>query len=224
VTFGEPGAEESATVIGVVGDFEVDGYTPPLGIRWIYRPVSQGHPIAVRAVFKVMNMDPTALGAIRHAAVELRGDAVGLDELVALERVVNYGLSGPRFNTAALAALAAFSLFLAALGLYGVVASAVVERTREIGIRMALGATARDVLRHVSRGAIIVVLIGTGAGIAGALAATRVLRTMLYGTSPTDPLVFLLAPLVLILVALVATFVPARHATTLDPVVALRSE
>jgi putative ABC transport system permease protein len=224
VTLGKPGAEESATVVGVVGDYEVDGYTPPLRILFFYRPIAQGRPTGIRAVLRLRTTDSATIGAIRRATVDLRGDAVGVEEIAAMQRWVDAGLAGPRFNTTALVALATFSLFLAVIGVYGIVASTVAERTREIGIRMALGATQRVVLRHVSRHAAGVIAVGTAAGIVGAFATTRVLKSMLYGTSPTDPLVFVGAALVLALAALVATYIPARRAARLDPMVALRSE
>jgi predicted lysophospholipase L1 biosynthesis ABC-type transport system permease subunit len=224
VLFGKPGAEESATVVGVAGDVRLDMDIENPRTLWFYRPILQGRPAAVRAFLRVKSMDAATMNAVRRATVELRGDAAGRDEFTAMQAVVDDALSAPRFNSAALAALAAFSLFLAAVGVYGVVASAVVERTREIGIRTALGATPRAVLRHVSREAIIVIAAGTVAGIGGALATTRMLGSMLFGTSPTDPIVFVAAGFVLALAALVATFIPARRATKLDPVIVLRSE
>jgi putative ABC transport system permease protein len=220
VTLGQPGAEEFATVVGVVGDYEADGYTPPLHMLCFYRPITQGRPMGVRAVLRLQNMDRAIIGAIRGRAVALRGSPTGVDEIAPMQRAVDAGLAGPRFNAAAVAMLAAFSLFLAALGIFGVMASTVAERTREIGIRVALGATPRAVLRQLSRPAVVVI----AAGIAGAFAATRLLKSMVYGTSTTDPLVFAGAALVLALVGLIAAYIPARRAVKLDPVIALRTE
>jgi ABC-type antimicrobial peptide transport system permease subunit len=113
---------------------------------------------------------------------------------------------------------------LAATGIYGVMSCLVVQRTREIGIRMALGAKAGTVLMMVGRQAGLLVMAGMAAGIAGAFTLTRVLQSMLYGVTPTDPVTYAGGLLLLALVAAVACLVPARRAATIDPTVALRQE
>jgi putative ABC transport system permease protein len=123
-----------------------------------------------------------------------------------------------------LAAFAAAALLLAALGIYGVVSYAVSRREREIGVRMALGAQAADVLRMVLREGLRLSLIGVGCGIAAALLLARLLHAFLYGVSPTDPLTYALVAILLALVAALASLLPARRATRVDPVVALRAE
>ena len=141
-----------------------------------------------------------------------------------LAEYLGASIGARRFTMLLLGAFAAVAVVLAAVGIAGVVANGVAQRTREIGVRMALGARAQDVLRMVMGQGMLMAGAGIAAGLAGSFALTRVMSSLLYGTSPTDPVTFALVTAALALVALVATFVPALRATRVDPNVALREE
>jgi putative ABC transport system permease protein len=141
-----------------------------------------------------------------------------------MTEVVSQSIAQRRFSLVLLAFFATSALFLAALGLYGVMAYSVAQRTGEIGIRMALGAQKSDVLIQVQRQGLVLVLIGLAIGVAGALALTRLMSTLLFRVRATDPVTFVLVAGLLIAVSLMACLVPARRAAKVDPIVALRYE
>jgi putative ABC transport system permease protein len=130
----------------------------------------------------------------------------------------------PRFHATLLGAFAALAMLLAAVGIYGLLAYTVAQRTREIGVRMALGASRRGILALVIGQGAVLAGIGVAAGLAGAFASTRYLSSLLFGITPLDPATFVAVALVFAAVALFASYVPARRATRVDPLVALRSE
>jgi len=141
-----------------------------------------------------------------------------------MESLVANAIARPRFSTLLLSLFATTALLLTAVGLYGVVAYATTERTREIGIRIALGASGGNVLALVIRQGMLPALIGLAFGLAGALALTRLLANQLYGVKATDPLTFAAVTALLSLVAFLACWLPARRAARVDPMVALRYE
>jgi putative ABC transport system permease protein len=141
-----------------------------------------------------------------------------------MSEVLSVSLAAQRFNTLLLGVFAGVALLLASVGLYGVLAFSVAQRTREIGIRMALGAQAGDVLHLILRQGLALSVLGVGVGISASLAGTRVLRGLLYGVAPTDPATFAAVAFLLVAVALVACLIPARRAMKVDPMVALRYE
>ena len=189
-----------------------------------YIPFEQS-PVAVsEVVVRARGEDAAALApAVRSALKGVSPDLL-IWETRTIEELVGRWTAPQRFNVALLGIFAALAMLLAAVGIYGVMSYAVTQRTREIGIRMALGARGRDVLRIVVRQGMLLTLAGLGLGLLGAFALTRLMAGLLYGVSTTDPLVYAAVSLLLAAVALVACLVPALRATKVDPMVALRYE
>ena len=212
------------TVIGVAGDVHYAALrTPPSPV--VYAPFAQGSEgmttmfVAVRAL-----EDPLALvSAIRERVRHVDPD-IPVSNVQTMEARVSASVAQPRLQTIVLGTFAGLALLLAAVGVYGVMSYAARQRTREIGIRMALGAGGREILTLLLGKGVAMVAVGVAAGLLGAAALTRALRSLLYGVSATDPLVFAGITAVLAAVALLAALVPARRATRLDPVLALREE
>jgi putative ABC transport system permease protein len=178
-----------------------------------------GMTFAVRA-----ERDPEALVPAINAALRDLAPRSAITSLAPLTRIVSNSMAAPRFYAAALGTFAGVALVLAAIGLYGLLAYSVAQRTREIGVRVALGARRRGILALVLGQGAVLAGIGVGAGLAGAFAVTRYLSSLLFGITPLDPATFVAVALVFAGVALLASYVPARRATSVDPLVALRSE
>jgi putative ABC transport system permease protein len=141
-----------------------------------------------------------------------------------MEQLIGRSIAPQRFNLSLLSLFAALGLLLAAVGIYGVMAYSVSQRTHEFGIRMALGAQTRDVLKLIMRQGMMQALIGVGIGLIASLTLTRLMKSLLFGVSPTDPLTFALIALLLTTVALLACYIPARRAARVNPLTALRYE
>jgi ABC-type antimicrobial peptide transport system permease subunit len=161
------------------------------------------------------------LRAAPHAA---GAGPVDLADISSEEDRLYTQLREQRYESTALSAFAAFGLLLAAMGIYGLVSYAVAQRQREIGVRIALGAGGRSIVALVSRRGLLLAAAGVAGGIGGSFALTRVLRSLLFGTSATDPAVFVRSGLVLIVIVLAASLIPARRATKVDPIIVLRAE
>jgi putative ABC transport system permease protein len=167
---------------------------------------------------------PRSLAAVAERVVHGLDAELPVARVATLEEVLARSLSEPRFYAFLLGSFAATALLLAALGLFGVMSYAVAQRTREIAVRVALGATRRELLRMVLRDALVLGTAGVALGLAGALLLSRVIASMLFSLSPRDPATLGGVAVGLLATALLASCLPARRATRVDPVVALRSE
>jgi putative ABC transport system permease protein len=168
--------------------------------------------------------DPTALAAALRREVLAVDNEQPVSDVQTLEHVFDRAVAPQRFNSTMLAIFASIAMILAGVGIYGVIAYTVTQRAHEMGIRIALGAQSRDILRLVVGQAMTMTLVGVGCGLVVALALTRTMRGLLFEVSANDPSVFATVALLLTLVALAASFIPARRATKVDPLVALRYE
>jgi putative ABC transport system permease protein len=217
-------------VVGVVGD--VKSYLDKPAEAGVYIPLAQTpYPvlnlvsiwfpeyIVVRA-----SADPLVLSHTVEQQLQAIDPSVGVGHVRTMEQVRSAAIAMRRFNMTLLSIFAALALVLAAIGIYGVIAYSVTQRTHEIGVRMALGAKHTDVLRLVLRQGMVLTGFGVGLGIAGALALTRLLESYLYRVRPTDPIAFGSTALLLGVVATLASYIPARRATRVDPLIALRHE
>jgi len=220
-----PLAPRWRTIVGVVGHVKHDGLDVE-GREQIYLPHSQplfgvyaprDMTLAVRT-----SMDPAGItSAIREQVSTLDKD-LALYNIATMDELVSASVSQPRLNLSLLVAFAGLALVLAAVGVYGVMAYAVTQRTHEFGIRMALGASREDVLKQVFLEGGKLAAIGLGLGLVASLMFTRLMASMLFGVKPGDPVALGVAAAVLAIVALVACYIPARRATRVDPLVALR--
>jgi putative ABC transport system permease protein len=231
VTVGRGAGEASRRVVGVVGDvkqFGLDSSAPPM----IFVPAAQASDELLKVTRRFLSPkfvvrtagDPlTFAGAIKRelAAVD---PTLPLSQVRGLEEIVGRSVAPQRFNMLLTGVLAGLGLLLAGVGIYGVVSYAVAERTREIGVRMALGAAKRDVLRLVIGQGMKPTLIGVAVGVAAALALTRLMKSLLFGVGANDPLTFAGVAAMLAGVALAACWMPARRAAKVDPMIALRCE
>ena len=222
VQFSGADADTWWTIVGVVGDVRHFGLDAAPRAE-VYTPFAQGPPsspfVAIRALSDPMGIVPAVRTVIRNLDSE-----VTIQDVTTLERSIGNSLAPRRFNLWLIGLFAALSLILAAVGLYGVMSYAVSQRTREIGIRMALGARSGDAFKLIVGQGMALTAIGLTVGLAASFALTRVMVSLLFGVSATDSLTFAAMAGLLAVVALAACYIPARRATRVDPVVALRYE
>jgi putative ABC transport system permease protein len=219
--------------VGIVGDVSQGPFNTPLAPH-VYRPFIQlPGPFLEEDPFSdwhAMNLavrthaDPASLTSAVLEQVHSLDPDLAAASIQTMTQVISSSMAGSEFNTILLGAFASLALLLAAIGVYGVLSYAVAQQRHEIGIRMALGAEKRDVLSMVVGQGLKVAAMGVGIGTVGALGLTRLLSSLLYDVKATDPLTFIGASLLLIAVAVLASYIPARRATKVDPMVALRYE
>ena len=216
------GPEKFREIVGIVSDVKQYGLDQPTPVQ-TYEPYPQ-EPFSGMTLIVRTEGNPTVLSeGIRKEVLSIDKDQP-VSRVRTLEQIVSESVAKQRFSMLLLGIFAVVALILAAVGLYGVMSYAVTQRTHEIGIRMALGAQQRDVIKLVVGQGMLLALIGVGLGLVASLALTRVMTTLLFGVGATDPLTFLTIPALLIGVALAASFVPARRAMKVDPMIALRYE
>jgi putative ABC transport system permease protein len=213
---------ERLTIVGVYRDVHQEGLDNPVP-RQFMRPYTQAGWPVMRIVVRTHSAPATFTAAIKKALADFLPDRP-VSGVETMEDVVRDSIGSRRFPMLLLSAFSVLALLLAAVGIAGVVSHSVAQRTHEIGIRMALGARTVDVQRLIVTGNMTWVLAGLAAGVAGSAWLTRLMAGMLYGVRPLDPLVLSAAVLLLAVVALLASYLPARHAARIDPVDALRCE
>jgi putative ABC transport system permease protein len=210
------------TIVGLVSDSRQLGLgeeLPPL----LYIPYEQ-FPLPFTSVVVRSALSSSTVGTLLKAQLATIDPDLSFGDINPLETVVKDSVQEPRFRATLIGIFALLALILAAVGVYGLISYTVTQRTREIGIRVALGAAPNQVLLAVVRQGLVLALVGIAIGLAGALAASRALSAFLFGVGATDPLTFGAVALLLLGVALLASYVPSRRALKVDPIIALRAE
>ncbi len=224
LALGRPGSggPQATTVVGVVGDTRHEGLSQDVEGE-IYVPYLQQVDPSMQLAVRTAS-DPTSLVSAVRSQVMAVDSSEPIYHVGTMEEAISDSLAPRRFNMLLLGIFAGLALALATVGIYGVMAFSVTQRTHEIGIRMALGAERRDVLSLIVRDGLALTLIGVILGVAGAWALTRFLTSFLFEVRSTDPATFVLVPVGLMVVSMLASYIPARRATRVDPMVALRYE
>ena len=221
-----PKPQDWLTVVGVVADVRQGGLThrAPPAVYQPYPQVTRSSWVS-RMTFVVRTTgDPEAVAPMMRAALAAIDDNQAPHAMTSMEDLIADTIAEPRFHTRLLGIFSLLALVLSAIGVYGVLASSVVERRREIGIRIALGADRSSVATMIVRRTLALAAIGVVLGTLGGLVLTRVLSTFLFNVTPTDPVTFAAAAGTLVLVAFIAGLIPARKASSVDPLISLRAE
>jgi putative ABC transport system permease protein len=214
--------DRSFEVVGVAGDvrgFELGGQPWPE----VYFSTLQ-QPPDVAFVVAHSTQDSSAISAALRGVIRSVDKNEPISSVSTMEQLISQSVAGPRFRTLLLGIFAGLAFLLAVVGIYGIISYSVSQRTHEFGVRMALGAERHDVVRLVVGQGMRQTLIGVAVGLLAALGLTRLLASFLYSVRPTDPVTFLVVSAVMLVVALLASYIPARRATKVDPMVALRYE
>jgi putative ABC transport system permease protein len=209
-------------VVGVVNDVKLNGLERETPLE-TYVPILQESPSSPSLVVRTGGPPRGAAVAVERAIHEVDKD-LPVSQMLTMDQLMGNSLGQRRLTLVLLASFAALALLLAAIGIYGVIAYSVRQRTHEIGVRIALGARSTDVLQLIVGQAMKLVAVSVALGLAGAFALTRWMATLLFNVQPADPLTFATIAALLTLIALVACWIPARRATKVDPMVALRCE
>jgi putative ABC transport system permease protein len=225
VTFGNTDAKQQPIwfeIVGVVGNVRSLELREEPTAELYFSIVQDWWPN--RSLVVRSSVEPSSLTAAVRQVVNEVDKTIPLSDVKTMDRIVSESITQPRFNLFLLGIFGTVALLLSAAGIYGVTAYTVTQRTHELGIRIALGAQVSDVLRMILGQGMVVIGVGLIAGLAAAFGLTRLLRSLLFGVGENDPVTFVVITGVLLLVALVACYIPARRATKVDPLVALRAE
>jgi len=211
-----------AEIVGIVADHRFQGLESEPG-PFIFLPNSQRPSLIMGLVVRTAGDPLTMIKAVREATHSVDPEQ-GVLETTTMEQRLSDSVAQPRLQTILLGAFGVLALVLACIGIYGVLAYAVSQRMREMGVRMALGAVPGRILREILTGGLRLAFLGLAIGLAAAFALTRYLQTLLYSVKPTDPAVFAISIAALLLVAAAACSLPALRAARVDPIVVLREE
>jgi predicted permease len=218
-------ADPWCTIIGVVADVKNAGVDKPTGTE-VYLPYRQPHGSGNRTTYLLLRTagDPGGLASTVRREIQALDASLPVASVRSMDEVLSSVQSRPRFLTLLLTLFSTVALVLAAVGLYGVISYSVAQRTSEIGIRVSMGAQPADVLKLILGQGLRLGLVGVAAGAAGAILLTRLMRGLLFGINAFDLTTFAAMAVVLLAVVVLASYVPARRATKIDPMVALRYE
>jgi putative ABC transport system permease protein len=223
ISFGENQEPPLRQIVGVVTDVKSEGIADT-AVPEVYAPQTPTDFIGETTIVVRTATDPNSLVSTMRSLVASMDKDVPLRDVKTLDAYVSGSISSPRFQALLLAIFAALAFLLTAIGLYGVIAYSVAQRSREMGIRIALGAQQRSISLMVLRQGGWLALVGVAVGLLASLIAARLIRALLFGIQPIDPITFVVVPLLFVAVALLASYIPARRASRVDPMVALRHE